>query len=168
VDHRDLAAAHGKRRAVNRLNPQEIECDTRTRDVEDRIERTDFVKVNLFDRRTVHARFGLAQALVDAPCLRFLMTREIARIDERENLVEMPTVACDAIAFDCEIDVCRGDVSLRDSRAFERPRTDGNRPECGFHGGAVDAGIEQRTQDHISTRATDRLEIRDFHAEVRV
>ena len=170
MDHRDLATAHGKRRAGDRFDTQEIEGDTRTRDVEDRIDRADFVEVYLLDRRAVHACFGLRQAFVDAPRSRFLMRSQIARIEDGEHVVEMTPVFRRAIAFaiDYEVDVRRRDVPPRGALAFERPETNRNRAQRRLEGGPIDAGIEQCAQDHIAARATDRLEIRDSHAEARV
>ena len=48
--------------AVTRAIPSRLERVDRADDVDDRVERADFVQVNLVDRRTVYARLGLGQS----------------------------------------------------------------------------------------------------------
>jgi hypothetical protein len=54
-----------QRRRDDPLDLQGVESDAGARDVNDRINRSDLVEVNSFDRDVVNLRLGLADALKD-------------------------------------------------------------------------------------------------------
>ena len=57
------AAAEVERRAVDRVDAQQLETQARADDIGDRIHRADFVKMHFLDRHLVHGGFRLAQSL---------------------------------------------------------------------------------------------------------
>ena len=61
----DEAGAGGHRRAHDRFDAQQVPADRRADDVGDRIDRADFVEVDLLDRRAVDLGLGLGQPAKD-------------------------------------------------------------------------------------------------------
>ena len=61
------AAAHGKLRAHHLIDLQALERQAGAEDVDDRINRSNFVEVDLVGRFTVHLTLGVGQPAEDPP-----------------------------------------------------------------------------------------------------
>jgi hypothetical protein len=65
VGHLDRTAADMQRRANETFDLEQVETDRGAHDIDDRIKRAHFVKVNVIDGFVVHARFGFREPRKD-------------------------------------------------------------------------------------------------------
>ena len=87
--HRDTAPAHRKGGAIEALDAEQIERHAKARDVEDRIDLTDFVKVDRVDRAAVHQRFGFPEPPVDRRRASLLPFAQAAAGDDLQHVGQM-------------------------------------------------------------------------------
>ena len=68
----NLAVSGRDRAADDRVGSEQVETDGRTDDVDDRIDRANFVEVNFVDGRSVDVSLGGGHCQKDLPCQCFL------------------------------------------------------------------------------------------------
>ena len=61
MSHFRSAAANIERRASELLNTERIEANARADDIDDGVDRTNFMKMNFFDRNIVYGGFGFTE-----------------------------------------------------------------------------------------------------------
>ena len=147
----------GHRARLEPIDSQQIEPDRRAHDVDDRIDRADFVKVDLGQVDPVNLRLGLAELEEDPLGQVFLPRREDALVDDR---LDMMPVAVDVLVRRDDLGVGRPESAAADrlERQLARQAQAGH----GFlDGPAVDAGIDQGRQGHVAGNAAETIEIAD-------
>ena len=82
--HHPAADVHG--RADDAIGVEPFDCEYRTDDVDDRVERADLMQVNLFEGNLMDGRFVFAESMEEllGACLRDC--REVRTVDERVDL----------------------------------------------------------------------------------
>jgi hypothetical protein len=87
----NLAAAGGNVAAVNLVDAQQVEAHCHTDDVDDRIDRSHFVKMDLVDGRAMNFGLGLRHGKKDLPGDRLLAVGD--RVGSIEDLFDVRQVA---------------------------------------------------------------------------
>ena len=87
VGRLDPAAARRDRAGLEAIDAQQVEPDRRADDVDDRVDRADFVKMDLGQVDAVDPRLGLAQLEEDPLGQVFLPGRQDALVDDRLDVV---------------------------------------------------------------------------------
>src|SRR5206468_3979845 len=76
-------------RANDALDAEQVEANGSSHDVRDRIDGTDFMKVNLLNRRTVDLRLWFREFAKDASRQLLLPDGERAAVDHRRDVVQV-------------------------------------------------------------------------------
>jgi hypothetical protein len=170
--HLSLAERHRARRDARDTEPRQR--DGGARDVDDGIDRTHLVEVDLLERDAVDAGLGAAERLEDRECA--LANRRVqARAgDQAGDGGVAATVAVDAAAG------VPGRVSVLRTRHahVEMPRRQRPAPHATHHQGVVEGearevglellarepGVEERCEEHVARDAGEAIQVQDARA----
>ena len=95
-----------------RSDPKQIEADRGTHNIGNRIDRADFVKVHLFDRRAVHLGFGFGELGEDPSLAKVLLpVGKSAGVDHVRDVVQV-AVGMLRLVLDTSICVARNPCFL--------------------------------------------------------
>ncbi len=154
------AVAHRQRRDQHAVDAELLEAPRSADNINDRIDRADFVEVNVIGRRVVNLRLGLREHFED--CDRALADRrgQRRRVDQRANLAEVTL----------GLRLRHGDIELerRDSAESFAPRREPvagqrHRLDRALEFAKIRAAIENGADDHVAAEAGERVEISRFH-----
>ncbi len=160
-----LAPADGERRALDAVDPEELEPETGADHVHDRVHGADLVEVDLVGARAVDLGLGRGEPLEDAPRARARPRREVARVDRGEDLGEVALVPVRVLPESHE-DARRGDRSSlllagRDLEAFDAERAEAV-PQLAQRG----ARVHERPEHHVARAAAHEVEIGRAHGAI--
>ena len=86
----NLSTPRGDRTTDHLIDPEEVEADCCGDDIDDRIDRSDFVKVNLLDCCAVHCRLGLGDFPKNRACQLTLSRGQLATVKNRLDIGQVP------------------------------------------------------------------------------
>ena len=104
---------------VEIFDAQSVQAGSRTHDIDNRIERTHLVKVNLLDRPVVNSRLCLGEAGEHADGLGLNRCRQARSLDQRSDVVQ---AAVDRDFDDINQYQCRAEGAAHDRLSLHRPR----------------------------------------------
>ena len=154
------AVAHRQRRDQHFVDAELLEAPRGADDIDDRIDRADFMKMHVLGRRVMHLRLGSASTSKIA-IARWLHGRgQRRRLDQRANLAEV-TLGLRLRHLDIELE-------RRDSAQSFAPRREPvacqrHRLERALEFAKIRAAIEHRADEHVAAEAGERVEISRFH-----
>jgi hypothetical protein len=160
VRHLDRAAPDVQRRRSEPFDAQQLEADARADDIYNRVERAHLVKMNLFDRHIMNARFRFRESRKDLRGAGLNTDAQARAFDELENLAQTPVVmllarphvrahGADARALNLlELHLKVADIK---PRQLLRERT------------AVRPGAHKRAQRHVAADTGKAIEVEQTH-----
>ena len=91
--------AYDERPAIHTLDPEQMESPNGADDVENRVDGTHLVQVDLFERRSVNLRFDLRQGQKNRVSTFLHGSRRVALLDDRANVLEVTPVRLRGMAM---------------------------------------------------------------------
>jgi hypothetical protein len=157
-----LAAARRNGAGNDFVGPQKIKPNRRGDDVNDRIDRSDFVEVNLVDRRAMHFGFGGRNGFEDSPGEILLPGRKrVGELNDCIDIGQMPMRVLFGM-FDREVNRPKTAAHHRLRYEFDSRQAQGI--DGGTKRAGIDASINQRRDGHIAADAGRTVEIREAHS----
>jgi hypothetical protein len=152
----------GRERAADDLvRGKQVESHSRADNVDDRVNRADFMEVNLLDCAAMDASLRLGDDAKDAE-RQFLLAagKGAGRFDEARNIAEVPMRLLFGMA---DAEILRAKASLDD--CFERQLNAGEAERIDGRSNArlVDAGVDQGGQRHVAADSGGAVQVGDFH-----
>src|SRR5215213_5924390 len=149
-----------KRRTGEALDLQSVETDCRANHVDDGIERTDLVKVNVIDRLVMNTRFSFGKSREDLHRTLLHSVRQCRTVDNLFNIRERSVAVL----------VCRLNARVRrtQTRAINCLEVDaepGNRKQRELPAQEVwiHARSDHRAEYHVAARAGKTVEVKSLH-----
>ena len=147
-------------RANDPFNTEQVEADRRAHNIGDRIDRTDFVEVHLFDRTPVNFCFSFGQ-LLENPFGQILLAKgERAAVNHRRDVVQ---VAMLVLGFVLNRDLGRAEAFLFDLRANKPAAWETQGIDAGLDVGKLSAGVDECTECHVAADSARAIEIGNSH-----
>jgi hypothetical protein len=156
VGHHHLAGADVERGAGEFVDAEKFEADAGADDVDDGIDRADFVKMDLLDGQVVDFGFGFGEAGEDFAGAFGGAGRELRFFNAIQN-DRKPAVV---MAFGGRDMHVRGEnlAALHFFRG-DGPAFETKFAQLGFDGAQIGAGVDQRAEDHVAADAGEAIEI---------
>lgn len=166
VSDLDAATPRWNRTRDDFINAEQIKSDRRADDVYDRVNRSDFVEMNLVDCRAMHAGLCLGNVLEDFESKLLLRLSQLfGTVDQLGDVGEVPvSVLFGVLDFDLQCSEAPFDDRLDmqfDVWQAERINAANDRLEIG-------SSVDQGRQGHITTDAATALEVRNPHDKILV
>ncbi len=166
VSDLDASASRRHRTRNNFVDAEEIKPNRHADDVHNRVNRADFVEMNLVERCPMHAGFRLGNVLEDFQRELLLRLGQLfGSLDQLGDVGKVPvSVLFRVLDFDLQRSEApfdhRLDVQL-DVRQAERINPAHDLFEVG-------SGVDQCRQSHVATDAANAVEVRNPHDEILV
>ena len=153
-------AAQLQRREEHRADAEPLEARDRADDVRDRVERADFVEVDLLDRHVMDRRFGLAEPREDGDRALLHALRQARAEDHRADRLE---AAVRVVRFVGRLDghLQRADAAAQGLLGAEPDQPGREQRQVGRERLERQPAVEQRAEDHVAAGAGEAIEIRD-------
>ena len=143
------------------IGPQHVKADRGADDIDNRVDRADFVKMDPVDRRSVHAGLGLRDGAENPPCQVFLgLCDPLRPVDDFMNVRQ---VAMGVLRRMLDAHVGRSKSAFDDRLSAELDPWQAERIDGFSNDGGIDAGVDQRGQRHVSADSSRAVEIGDAH-----
>lgn len=152
----------GRHRARhNKVRREQIESDRRPHDIDDRIDRPDFVKADGLDALPVHSRLGFGDSAEDAAGKLLLCGSESGRrVDDRQDVAQVPVRVLLGVPH---ADVRSAESLLQNRLHFNRNARQTERVDRLADGVERDSGVDQRRECHVAADAGRAIEVGDAH-----
>lgn len=148
------------------INAEQIEPNRRADDVHDRVDRADFVKMNLVERRSMHASLCLGDVLEDFEReLLLRLGQFLGSLDQLGDVSEMPV---GVLFWVFDFDLQRSEAPFNDSLDVQFDVRQAERINAAHDRFQVRSGVDQGRQSHIATDAANAVEVRNPHDEILV
>ena len=149
-----------ERSTVDRVDAEQIEADRRAYDVDDRIDRADFVKMDIVGRRAMDRRLGFGQSTEDAQRRLSNPLAQRRTLDEPANIGPGSRRLLIGLEHG-HIDARAGDAVLLNRLGIDLVAGEIERLQRMTKLLKWQTGIDERTEHHIATGPRERIEVGD-------
>ena len=154
------AATRRHRAGFEPLDAQQVETDGSPDDIDDRIDRSDLMEMDLLERDPMNGRLGLAKAAKDPLGQLVLARGQTCLVDHVLDMMQVPMHVLGR-RFDHGVRRPKAPAAdgLESQLTIQTQAGNGrlNRPR-------IDTRIDQRPQGHVARDAAEAVEIADAHA----
>ena len=166
VSDLDASASRRHRTRNDFIDAEQVKSDRRSNDVHDRVDRADFVEMNLVERRAMHAGFGLGDVLEDFQSeLLLRLGQFFGSLDQLDDVGEVPV---SVLFWVFDFDLQRSEAPFDDRLDVQFDVRQAERINAAHDRFEVRSGVDQCRQSHVATDAANAVEVRNPHGEVLV
>ena len=159
----NLSAPRGDRTADNFIDPQQVESDGGGGDVHDRIDRADFVKVNLLDRGAVDGRLGLRHRAEDPQCqVALIVGQSVGLVDDP---LDVGQVAMCVLFGVLHTEMLGAEAAAHDFVQVDRHARQVEGLDSRADRGGIDPRIDQGGDRHVTADSRGTVQISNAHVE---
>ncbi len=149
------------RAANDFVHTEQREADRGGRDIDDGVDRADFVKVNLLGSRAMHGRFGFGHGGEDAKCeIALVIGQHFRAVDD---LLDISQVAVSVLFRVFDAEMLRAEAASQNFFHVERDTGQLERVDSRFDRGEIDARIDECRHGHVAADSRSTVQIRNSH-----
>lgn len=165
-----VIAAHrpgseGNGGAINEFRLQRIERQRHADDVDDRVDRTDFMEMDFLHRNAVNFAFGNADLFKNRQAVRGNPLVESGLPDHADDVRIMPVMRRRMVRIELHVHLQRRDAFLVYPAPIQLERLDADFGKLALDITLIGSGIDQRGQRHVAANAGEAIEVYNSHVE---